>query len=168
MRSWKSLKKRQVDLTWVAAIIKTSPIFFSGITLQAGTLFHCLPFQLDFKIASKLLLGKQLFTTFSRSLANSQRSLAVFESCYEPHSLNVQVKVGCFPPFLMTLTCAAWEKQLARNITALRKERSTLKRCELWAQGITQLPECLPRIHGDQWCLNPELGYKPLVPLLRS
>lgn len=130
MRSWKSLKKRQVDLTWVAAIIKTSPIFFSGITLQAGTLFHCLPFQLDFKIASKLLLGKQLFTTFSRSLANSQRSLAVFESCYEPHSLNVQVKVGCFPPFLMTLTCAAWEKQLSKkhNSTQEREKHSE----EMW------------------------------------
>lgn len=130
MRSWKSLKKRQVDLTWVAAIIKSSPIFLSGITLQAGTLFHCLPFQLDFKIASKLLLGKQLFTTFSRSLANSQRSLAVFESCYKPHSLNVQVKVGCFPPFLVTLTCAAWEKQLSKkhNSTQEREKHSE----EMW------------------------------------
>lgn len=123
MRSWKSLKKRQVDLTWVAAIIKSSPVFF---TPQAGTLFHYLPFQLDFKNLPKLLPRKQLFTIFPRSLANSQRSLAVFESCHEPHSLNVQVKVGCFPPFLMTLTCAAWEKQLSKkhNSTQEREKHS--------------------------------------------
>lgn len=65
---------------------------------------------------------------FPRSLANSQRSLAVFESCYEPQSLNVQVRVGCFPPFFMTLTCAASEKQLSKKHSQHSGKGETLQR----------------------------------------